>query len=237
VTQIRAVILDVDGTLVDSNDAHARAWADALSEHGYDVDERHIRRLIGMGGDNLLPRVADLDKDSEPGSQISKRRAEIFKMQYLSQVRPLPGVRELIERLRGDGLRLIVASSAKADELEPLLGIAGVGELLPERTSAEDAPNSKPDPDIMQVALDKLGLPADQTIMIGDTPYDLQAAHKAGIKVIAFRSGGWSDADLAGAVAIYYTPADLLARYGESPIARQREAGAAVEGTDAPAAG
>jgi len=157
---------------------------------------------------------------SEPGSPISKRRSEIFKSRYLSGVRPLPGARELIAHLHDDGLRLIVASSAKTDELEQLLDIAEVGELLPERISAEDAAHSKPDPDTIQVALDKLGLPASHAIMIGDTPYDLQAASKAGVKFIAFRSGGWSDSDLAGALAIYDTPADLLAHYDESPIAR-----------------
>lgn len=217
---IQAVILDVDGTLVDSNDAHAQAWADALHAYGYDVETQRIRQLIGMGGDNLLPEVASLNKDSQQGSQISKRRSEVFKARYLAQVRPLPGARALITRLRDEGLKLIVASSAKADELEQLLAIAEVGALLPERTSADDVAHSKPDPDIIHVALEQLSLPASQAIMIGDTPYDLQAASKAGVKFIAFRSGGWSDPDLAGALAIYDTPADLLAHYDESPIAR-----------------
>src|SRR4051794_32857901 len=183
-TQIRAVILDVDGTLVDSNHLHAQAWVDALHESGYDVEPQRIQRLIGMGGDNLLPEVASLDKDTEPGRQISKRRSEIFKANYLAQVQPLPGARALITRLRDEGLKLIIASSAKADELEQLLDIANVGELLPERTSAEDAAHSKPDPDIVQIAVERLGLPASQAVMIGDTPYDLQAAHKAGVRMI-----------------------------------------------------
>jgi len=219
-TQIRAVILDVDGTLVDSNDAHAQAWVDALHAFGYAVEPQRIRRLIGMGGDNLLPEVANLDKDTEPGRQISKRRSEIFKANYLAQVQPLPGARELILRMRDEGLKLIIASSANADELEQLLAIAQVGELLPERTSAQDVAHSKPDPEIVHVAVQQLGLPASQAIMIGDTPYDLQAAHKAGVDMIAFRSGGWNDTDLAGALAIYDTPAVLLAHYDESPLAR-----------------
>lgn len=216
---IRAVILDVDGTLVDSNDLHARAWSDALREHGFAIDHERIRRLIGMGGDNLLPAAAGLDKEREPGKQIARRRGEIFKASYLAQVRALPGARALVERMLGDGLQLIVASSAKQDELDELLARAGVAELLPERTSAEQVASSKPDPDVVQAALERLGQPPEHALMIGDTPYDLQAAQRAGVALIALRSGGWGDADLAGALAIYDDPADLLAHYEQSPLA------------------
>lgn len=217
-SRFHAVIFDVDGTLVDSNDAHARAWLEALREHGQQVDFERIRSLIGMGGDNLLPEVAGLEKDSEPGKQISQRRSELFKQVYLQYLKPLPGARPLVERLHADGFKLIVASSAKQDELGPLLKIAGVADLLTETTSADDASNSKPDPDIIQVALQKLGLPAEQAVMIGDTPYDIQAAQKAHVATIALRCGGWQDTDLAGALAIYDTPADLLAHYDQSPL-------------------
>lgn len=218
--RFRGVIFDIDGTLVNSNDAHAQAWADALREHGIEADYQQIRRLIGKGGDKLLPEVANLQKDSEQGRAISDRRSEIFTKQYLPTISALPGSRELIERLRADGFRLVVATSAQQNEIEPLLSMAGAQDLLPERTSSEDAAHSKPDPDIVQAALDRVGLLAEEAVMIGDTPYDIQSAHKAGVKVIALRSGGWPDTDLAGAIGIYNDPADLLAHYDASPLVR-----------------
>jgi HAD superfamily hydrolase (TIGR01509 family) len=223
--RFRGVIFDVDGTLVDSNDAHAKAWATALKENGHEVDYQQIRRLIGMGGDNLLPEIANLEKDSEQGTAISHRRGEVFKEQYLSSLASLPGSRELVERISTDGMKLVVASSAKQDELEPLLSIAEVSDLFEQRTSSDDAPKSKPDPDIVQAALERISLTPEEAVMIGDTPYDIQSAHKAGVKVIALRSGGWSDKDLTGALAIYDDPADLLAHYDESPLVQQAAVG------------
>jgi HAD superfamily hydrolase (TIGR01509 family) len=219
-TAIRCVILDVDGTLVDSNDAHAQAWVDALHEFGHDVPFDRVRRLIGMGSDNLLPEVASLEKESEQVQQISQRRGEIFKDQYLSTIKPFPGGRDLLLRMRNDGFKLVVASSAQADELEPLLTIAQAVEIIEGMTSSSDAKNSKPDPDIVQAAVAKSGTTADVCVMLGDTPYDVESAGKAGVKVIALRCGGWRDADLQGAIAMYDDPADLLAHYDESPLAQ-----------------
>ncbi|HKI03396.1 MAG TPA: HAD family hydrolase [Thermoanaerobaculia bacterium] len=214
----RAVILDMDGTLIDSNAAHVNAWVDALREHGYEVAEENIWPLVGMGGDNLLPAAVGIEKESAEGKKISDRRSEIFKTRYVSQIRPFPGVRALLERIRKDGLRLVIASSSPADELEKGLEIAGVADLLEESTSASDAGRSKPDPDVVKAALDRLGLPAGQVVMLGDTPYDIQAAGKVSIGVIAFRCGGFKDEDLEGALAIYDGPWDLLARYQSSPL-------------------
>ncbi len=219
---VRGIILDVDGTLVDSNDAHARAWVEALAEHGITVDFEKARRLIGMGGDKLLPELASIEAESPEGEQLGERRGEIFKERYLPSIEPLPGSRELLKRMREDGLKLVVASSAKEDELEPLLKIAGASGLVEEKTSSDDAENSKPDPDIIHAALDRSGLSAEETVMIGDTPYDIEAARKAGVPVIAVRSGGWKDEDLARAIAIYDDPADLLAHYDESPLKRRQ---------------
>jgi HAD superfamily hydrolase (TIGR01509 family) len=216
---IRAVILDVDGTLVDSNDAHARAWVDALAEHGYQVPYERIRGLVGMGGDNLLPEATGIAKESDQGRQISERRSEIFRARYLSGITPTPGAQALVQHMRAQGLRLVVASSAQEDELKPLLEAAGVPDLANEATSAEQAESSKPDPDIVQVALDNLGYLPDEVLMIGDTPYDIEAAARTGIKVVAVRSGGFSDSDLAAAIAIYDDPADLLAHFEQSPLA------------------
>ena len=220
---VRGVILDVDGTLVDSNDAHARAWVEALSEQGVEVEFEKARRLIGMGGDKLLPEISGMEEESPEGKRAGERRGQIFKEKYLPSIKPLPGARELLKRLREDGLKLVVASSAKKDELDPLLEIAGASDLIEGKTSSDDAENSKPDPDIVEAALEKAALSPDEVVMLGDTPYDIESAGKAGVEVIALRSGGWEDEDLSGAVAIYQDPADLLARYDESPLKKRQK--------------
>lgn len=217
---ILGVILDIDGTLVDSNDAHARAWVEALAEHGIDVEYEKARRLIGMGGDKLLPELTGLEEDSARGEKIGESRSKIFKTKYLPHLKPFPRVKELLARMTEDGIRLVVASSAKEDELKELLKIAGADEFIEDKTSSSDAENSKPDPDIVEAALGDLGLKPDEVVMIGDTPYDVEAAARAGIKTLAFRSGGWQDAELPGAVAVYQDAADLLARYDSSPLAK-----------------
>jgi phosphoglycolate phosphatase-like HAD superfamily hydrolase len=216
---LRAVLLDVDGTLVDSNGAHARAWVDALAEHGRAVKRGIVRRLIGMGGDKLLPRVSGLSEDSPEGRRISERRGTIFLARYLPAVRPFPAVPELVARMRADGLRVVAATSAKRDELEALLAIAGVPELTDAAASSDDVERSKPDPDVVGAALARAGCAAAEAILIGDTPYDVEAGRRAGVATIALRCGGWSDAELAGALAIFDAPADLLAHYDESPLA------------------
>ncbi len=220
---IRGIILDVDGTLVDSNDAHARAWVEALAEQGVEVPFEKVRRAIGMGGDKLLPHVARIDAESAQGKKIGKRRGEIFEKHYLAALAPTPGAKELLHHLHARGLRLVVASSAKKDELDPLLRICGADKLIEDKTSSDDADCSKPDPDVVHAALDGLGLGASEVVMLGDTPYDVEAARRAGVATIAFRCGGWKDVDLKGAMAVYRDPADLLAQYDSSPLAGARE--------------
>lgn len=215
---VRGVILDVDGTLVDSNDAHAHAWVEALAEHGIDVPFGKVRKLIGMGSDKLLPQVYPIKPDSREAHQLSERRSAVFQERYLPKLRPTPGAQELLVRMREKGLKLVVASSAKKEELGKLLAICGGQDLIDAKTSSDDADRSKPDPDVVQVALDSLGMRADEVVMLGDTPYDVEAAGRAGVGMIAVRCGGWGDKDLAGAVAIYEDPADLLAHYDSSPL-------------------
>lgn len=211
-----AVILDVDGTLVDSNDAHARAWVDAFREFGITVAFDHVRRCIGMGGDKLMPEVSGLEESSELGEKIAERRGEIFSEQYLPSIQAFAQVRELIQRFLADGFVLAVASSAKEDELGPLLEHARVKDLIPLTTSSDDAENSKPDPDIVIAAVKKAGTQKARTVMIGDTPYDVAAAKRAGIEIVGFECGGWTREALAGAVAVYRDPADLLEKYEQS---------------------
>jgi len=218
-THISGVILDVDGTLVDSNDAHATAWIEAMAENSYKVPFDKVRPLIGMGGDKVLPETLGIQKESEEGKRISQRRKEIFKERFLPGLHAFPGAKELLEQMRKRGLKLTVASSADKDELNPMLNLVGAADLIEEETSSKDAKQSKPDPDVMQITLERAGLPPDAMLMIGDTAYDIEAAKKVQVDTIAFRSGGWSDSDLAGAIAIYDGPADLLEHYDDSPLA------------------
>ncbi len=218
-TRFRAVILDVDGTLVDSNDAHAKAWVQALAEYGYTVPFEKVRPLIGKGGDKVLPEVAGISEDSPEGQKISQRRSEIFKERYLPHIRAFPCARELLQHMRERGLKLAVASSSKPDELRALLQLVGAADLVEEKTSSKDAKDSKPSPEPVQVTLQRLGYPPDQVVMLGDTPYDIESAQKVGVATIALRSGGWSDFDLANAIAIYDNTADLLEHYDSSPLA------------------
>jgi HAD superfamily hydrolase (TIGR01509 family) len=217
---LKGVLLDIDGTLVDSNDAHAHAWQQALREKGIDVAFEKIRRLIGKGGDKLLPEVTNIDPDSPEGEAISKARREIFERDFLPKLRPFPKVEQLLARFTESGLRLAVASSAKKEELQTLLKICGAEKFIEASTSSDDAENSKPDPDIVHAALKSVALVPGEVVLLGDTPYDIRAAHGAKVGTVALRCGGWGDADLAGAIAIYDSPADLLEHYDDSPFHR-----------------
>jgi HAD superfamily hydrolase (TIGR01509 family) len=219
---LQGVIFDVDGTLVDSNDAHAQSWVDTFANAGYDVPFDVVRPLIGMGGDKLLPRTIGVKNDSAEGKKLSKQRGEIFREKYLPKLKALPGSRALVERVRSEGLKPIVATSAKDSELKGLLKAAEVEDLMEERATASDAKKSKPDPDIVEAAIEQSDIPADKLVMLGDTPYDIEAATRAEVRIIAFRSGGWSDQELKGAAEIYDGPADLLAHFDTSLIGRAK---------------
>lgn len=212
------VLLDIDGTLIDSNDAHARAWVEAMAAHGYVVPFEHVRPLIGMGGDKLLPKLTGLDPESGEAKRIGETRGEIFSTRELRALRPTPGARALLEHLTARGLELVVATSAKADEVTMLLEQAGVADLIAAASSADDAERSKPDPDIVQAALKTVHRPASHAVMIGDTPYDVEAATRARVPIIGLRCGGWSDDGLRGATEIRDDPADLLAHYERSVL-------------------
>ena len=208
---IRAILFDVDGTLVDSNDAHAHAWVQAFADGGVTVDFGRVRRCIGMGGDKLMPIVSGIDEETPPGKAISTRRREIFKADWLPRLTAFRDADRLAAALRARGYTLVAASSAKRDELKPLLEIAGVTAHFDGSTSSDDAEESKPDPDIVEAALKQAKAQANEAVMIGDTPYDVEAAQRSGVAFIGFRCGGWNDADLQGARAVYDGPWDLLA--------------------------
>ncbi|HTA90844.1 MAG TPA: HAD family hydrolase [Polyangiaceae bacterium] len=219
---LKAVLLDVDGTLVDSNDAHAQAWLEVFERNGYSTSFERVRELIGEGGDKLLPQVAGLEVDSHEGKRLSVERAALFRRVYLPNVRAFPKAEALLRRLSGAGLRLIVASSAKRDELTSLLQLCGALALVQHETSADDAQRSKPDPDIVQVALHKAECAPAEAVLLGDTPHDMLAASRAGVGAIALRSGGHPDSALRRALAIYDDAADLLANFETSIFAQRR---------------
>jgi HAD superfamily hydrolase (TIGR01509 family) len=208
--EFHAALFDVDGTLLDSNDAHADAWVQALREHHIPVDVDHVRRLIGKGGDKLLCEVADIDEDSPVGQSIRRRKKELFANRLWS-LRPTRGARELLEYLHEREITLAAATSADDSEVRQLLRQAGVDDLIPLHASKDDARESKPDPDIVEAALARSRARPATTVMIGDTPYDIESASHAGVAAIAVRCGGyWSDNDLKGSVAIFNDPAHLL---------------------------
>ena len=211
----KTVLFDVDGTLIDSNGAHADAWTQALAEHDVAIDVASIRPLIGMGGDKLLPMVAHVEAESRPGRAIALRKKKIFA-ERLASLQATRGARPLVEFLRQRGDDLVIATSADDQEVSALLDRAGVADLFPIRASKDDAADSKPDPDIVQAALARVSGRPDLTVMIGDTPYDVEAASRAGVRTIALRCGGhWTDKDLHGAIAIFDDPAELLRRLQE----------------------
>ena len=218
----KAIIFDVDGTLVDSVELHARAWQDAFSEFGHQIALGELRGQIGKGGDQLMPVFLSPDELDEKGKALEERRSEILQQRYLSRVAAFPQVRALFERIRADGTKIVLASSAKSDELATYKTLADIDDLVDTETSSDDAEKSKPHPDIFEAALATIpGLTAADALVVGDTPYDAEAAAKAGLRSIGMLCGGFPEAGLreAGCIAIYADPAQLLARYAESPLA------------------
>ena len=219
---ITAVIFDIDGTLIDSVDLHAAAWQAALERFGKKVSFEEVRRQIGKGGDQLMPVFLSEKELEQFGDELERYRGELFKKEYLPRVKAFPGVPQLFETIRQDGKRIALASSAKGDELATYKKIAGIEDLVETETSSDDAARSKPCPDIFHAAVSQLGnISSENALVVGDTPYDAQAAAKARLRTVGLLCGGWSEYDLrqAGCIGIFRDAADLLARYHESPIA------------------
>ena len=219
-SRLRGVLLDIDGTLLDSNDAHAAAFTRAFAEHGLDIPFEHVRPLVGMGGDKLLPSLIGLERNEIDGEAIAARKNGIFEERYLPYLKPTPGARTLLKRFLADGLVLVVATSAGGEEMKGLLRQTGIEDLIHDATSSAEVESSKPDPDVVGAAIKKTKLKPSELVMLGDTPYDIEAAAKAGVATIALRCGGWWDDDaLAGAIALFEDPGDLLAHW---PVAEPR---------------
>jgi HAD superfamily hydrolase (TIGR01509 family) len=218
----KAAIFDVDGTFLDSVDLHALAWHEAMMRFGHDVSFEQARGQIGKGGDKLIPHFLTQDAQRDHGKEMEEWRSKRFKTEYLPLVRPLSAVPDLLRRARDAGVQIAVASSAKKDELGEYLDIARVADLVDVTTSSDDVEESKPAPDIFEVVLKKLGMRGGDTVAIGDTPYDAEAAGKAAIATIGVLSGGFTEKSLrqAGCVQVYPGPAALLACFGDSLLAK-----------------
>lgn len=215
----RAVLFDVDGTLLDSNDAHARAWVAALAENGHDVPFARIRPMIGMGGDRILPEVVPgCRKDDPAGRAILAARKRRFLADEIGTIAPTAGARACLERVRAAGLLVVIASSATSEELGALLAVGDFAPLVDTASTSDDAERSKPAPDIVHAALAKAHLSPDEAVMVGDTVYDVDAAHRAGVACIAVRCGGNDPASLAGADALYDDPRAFARSLGAPPI-------------------
>ena len=213
---LQAVIFDVDGTIIDSVDLHAEAWRVAFEKFGKNFPFHEIRRQIGKGSDQLLPVFLSAQELDQFGKELDEYRSEIFKRDYLPRVQAFAKVRELFQQIKNDGKQIILASSAKADELDTYKKIARIDDLIESETSSEDADKSKPHPDIFQAALAHLqDVAPENAVVIGDTPYDAQAASKANLKTVGVLSGGWTEEELrrAGCTAIYRDAEDLLLHY------------------------
>jgi HAD superfamily hydrolase (TIGR01549 family) len=221
----RAVIFDIDGTLVDSVELHAQSWQSAFERFGKRVAFADVRCQIGKGADQLMPVFFSPQELSDFGAELDHYRSQLFKREFLPRVKAFPKVRELFQRIRRDDKRIVLASSAKGDELKTYKELAGIGDLIETETSSEDAERSKPYPDIFTAALAQLGdVEPNQAIVVGDTPYDAEAARKIGLASIGLLCGGWTPEALrkAGCIAVYRDPADLLAQYDGSPLNEAR---------------
>lgn len=216
-----SAIFDVDGTLVDSVDLHAIAWHEAFAQFGHAVTFEQARSQIGKGGDQLLPVFLSSAQQQDYGEALETWRSKRFRSTYLPMLRPFSAVPELFKRVRDAGLKIAVASSAKQEELEIYLELAGIAKLIDVSASSEDAEQSKPAPDIFQAALKKLDMPAEQAVAIGDTPYDAQAAKKAGMRTIGMLCGGFTEASLreGGCIEVYPGPGALYSCFGASALA------------------
>jgi HAD superfamily hydrolase (TIGR01509 family) len=214
-------VLDVDGTLIDSNYQHALAWYRALRSVGETYPVWRLHRLIGMGGDQLLTALDGEDLERRVGDEAREQQGkEVDAM--IEEMSPLPGARDLLEAIKDRGHRLVLASSGQERHVDAFLDKLDARDLADDWTSSADVEASKPAPDLLQVALKKLGAPQDaSSVMIGDSVWDVEAAKRAGMPAIVVRSGGFGDDELreAGAVALYDTPGDLAAALDDTPLA------------------
>ena len=219
----RAILFDIDGTLVDSNEAHVTAWQQAFAAEQLMFSRSEIHAQIGKGGDNLVPSLAP-DIQPEVQERLSRAQGQIYKRHFMPRVEPFAGAREMLRRMVDRGHTFVFASSASREEVDHYVDLLDAGGLISGTTSKDDVASSKPCPDIFEAALALTGSPAERAVVIGDTPFDIVAARRAGIDAIAVLSGGFEEEELrrTGALAIYADIAQLDAHYSESPLCERR---------------
>jgi HAD superfamily hydrolase (TIGR01509 family) len=212
-----AALLDVDGTLIDSNYQHALAWFRAFRRHGIVLPLWRVHRAVGMGGDQLVPSLVGKKVDQEQGEAIRGTRDEIYG-ELIEEVEPLDGARDLVATLKDRGLRIVLASSSPEDELDHYLELLGARDLADAWTTKDDVEQTKPAPDLVLAALEKAG--TESAVMVGDTPWDVEAAKKAGVETVCVITGGWSKHELreAGAIAVFESAVELRERLDETPL-------------------
>jgi HAD superfamily hydrolase (TIGR01509 family) len=214
---LEAALLDVDGTLIDTNYHHALAWFRAFEQHGFVLPLWRIHRAIGMGGDQLVPALVGEDADEEKGDDIRDARDSLYQ-ELIGEVEPLHGSRELILDLKERGLTVVLASSSPQQELDHYLELLDARELADAWTTKDDVESTKPEPDLVNAALDKAG--TGNAVMVGDTRWDVEAAAKAGVETACVMTGGWSAQELreAGAVAVFESVDELRERLDVTPF-------------------
>jgi HAD superfamily hydrolase (TIGR01549 family) len=212
-----AAILDVDGTLVDTNYQHAIAWYRAFRDNGIVLPVWRIHRHIGMGGDQLVAALAGDEADREKGDDIRDAEKEHYTP-LIDEVEPLDGARDLIEELKQRGHAVVLASSAKEEEVDHYLDLLDARELADDWTTSSDVESTKPEPDLVQAAVEKAG--GGEAVMVGDSTFDCEAAKRAELETVAVMTGGFSEQELrdAGAVAVYESITALREALDDTPL-------------------
>jgi len=221
-TMTEAVIFDIDGTLVDSVDLHAQAWQETFRHFGREVPFPVLRHQIGRGADQLLPLFFSSEELESFGKELEKHRSGLYKRLYLPDVKAFPKVRELFERIKSDGKLIALASSSAKEEADYYKHLANIEDLVEAEVCSEDVENSKPAPDVFTVALRRIGRDSHDVLVVGDTPYDAEAAAKSNLRSLGALCGGFAEQELldAGTIAIFRDPEHLLERYDNSPLAQ-----------------
>lgn len=217
---LKAVLCDIDGTLLDSNAFHAESWQRTFAQFGFSAEFEAVVKQIGKGSEYMLPAFIPLDKLPGIEKEVKAFRKQLFHREYIDRVVPFADARRLLERMRQEGLRIAVATSSEKEDLEAFKTVLKIHDLIEEDATADDADKAKPEPDIFQAALKLLVIKPDEALALGDTPWDIEAAKKAGVGTVAVQSGGWTREQLleAGAVAVYYDVADIVRNFESSPF-------------------
>ncbi len=215
---IRGVIVDLDGTLIDSRRAHALAWKKTLDEEGVRNSLDEIERWMGCDANQLLGQLAGVEAQSQRGQRLIQKKRRVLEAEYYDQIRPHPCSKALLTRLREEGLRFAFMTSANPCELKTFLNLLDSQELM-EYSKIEEVQLKRRTP--IETAIASLGMNPEELILLGNTPYDVQVAVGHGISAIAFRSGGWSDGELTGALMVYDDIPDLLRKFDESPLSKK----------------